>query len=403
MYDVIIIGGGASGISAAIKAAAGGKKVLIIEKNNKLGKKLYATGNGKCNLTNSNCIITENYFSNDNNYEGFMKEVINTEPSNDVIAFMESLGIKLYEKNGYFYPLSNQASSVVWAMIDKLNQYKVSINLKETVYDLNQESSAITVITDKSSYKAQKIILCCGGKSYEALGGSSLGYDLAKKLNVRLSKIRPSLCPLTTYEKTDAIAGVRTNCLANVINNNKVVASEFGELQITDYGLSGIIIFNLSSIIGSLLENGSKVTISLDLLKDLTIEEIICFINNNNSRTILGCLNGLLNDKLSLYILNSLNIDSKAHLSSLSDKDVYLISKALKDLKFGISGLKGYDQAQVCAGGVALDQINPENLSLFDNPRIKIVGEMLDVDGKCGGYNLTFAILSGMKAGSSIW
>ena len=408
MYDVCVIGGGAAGMSAAIAAARTGANVIIPEKNNKLGRKLYATGNGRCNLSNTYMNFEKVYFSGDVHFKEFLSSVLGQTPACDISEFMKSIGILTHERNGYIYPVSNQSSAVVWAMTDELKKYGVTVILKADIqsvaYETHTESgenSNIIIKLHKDIVKTRRLILATGGKSYASLGGDDSGYDIIKKLGMKMSELRPALCPFIVDEDFKDIAGVRTNASAWLFVDDEPKAFEKGELQITDYGLSGIMIFNLSSLAGHALSEKKRVTVRVDFLDKYDNAYIEDFIRAEEKRTIMGALNGLINDRLGGFLLKRTGIDTRTPVKALSDMQITAVIDKIKGFTVEIKGLKDYEQAQVTAGGIELSQIDDKTMRMKDMEAIYAAGEALDIDGICGGYNLTFAILSGKRAGES--
>ncbi|MDE6026415.1 MAG: aminoacetone oxidase family FAD-binding enzyme [Lachnospiraceae bacterium] len=403
MYDVIVIGGGAAGMSAAISAGRSGGRVLVLEKNKKMGKKLYATGNGRCNLANEDVVLTKHYASWDTDYLSFLETIIGENPTHKLLDFVHSLGISTYSKKGYIYPMANQASAVVWAMLDELSRIGVEMITDAAVSEIHSEKECVYVKTDKDSYKAKTVILACGGRSYSSLGGSDMGYKLATSLNLKLTNIHQALCPVITTKDLSIAAGVRTSAHATLYVDGMYADEEWGELQITDYGLTGIMIFNLSSCAGKALGSKKKVCLSIDMVPQLENQDIREIFMAAMGRTCLGFLNGIINDKLARLILNECNIDASKKTDTLTADEVERLLDVLKNYRLEVSGLKDYEQAQVCSGGVSLSEIDADTMQLKQYNNIYIAGEIIDIDGKCGGYNLTFAILSGIKAGTGAY
>ena len=401
MQDLCIVGGGMSGMTAAITAAQMGSRVILIEKNNKLGKKIYATGNGKCNLTNKNMDYSLHFNSSNLKYETFLSASCGEDAYDKVIDFINTLGIYTTDINGYVYPTSHQASSVVWAMIDKMQELGVEIMLKTTVNNINKKENYFEIKTDDTTIKAHKVILACGGNSYSKLGGSMSGYNLAKDLGHKIISLRPCLCGLCTYENISFLSGVRVSAIAKLICNNNIISTEKGELQFTDYGISGIMIFNLSSKAGKLLTENKDVYIELNLMPEFSEEEYDKLIDNNQSRTIVGLLNSLVNDRIASYFTEKHKLSGKEKVTNINRQCIYEILNDLKKFTVRIKSTKDFENAQVSAGGVDISQINEDTFMSRLISDLYITGEMLDIDGLCGGYNITFAILSGLKAGYS--
>lgn len=404
MYDLCIIGGGASGMSAAIAAAQRGLKVIILEKNKKLGKKLYATGNGKCNVSNSIMDFNLKYNSSSKHYTEFLEKCLGITPYEQVKEYLESLGVLTYDVNGYCYPKASQASSVVWAMQDRLKEYSVVTALMQEISGILSKDGSFIIKCKDGQITASQIVLACGGRSYPSLGGSTDGYKFAKSFGHTIVPIRPSLCGLITeYALTD-IAGVRVSAEASLNDENgTVIAAETGELQINSYGLSGIMIFNLSAKAGAMLDSGRKVYVTVNLIPGIADCDIKKIYVSSLGRTVTGFLNGLVNDKLASYFINRYRLDRKALLRDIDKGTAAKLISELRAFKLEVTGLNDYDSAQVCAGGVDIEEIYPDTMMSRKVPGLYITGELLDIDGLCGGYNLTFAILSGIRAGMSAY
>lgn len=409
MYDICIIGGGAAGMCAAITAAGQNKKVIIIEKNTKLGRKIYATGNGKCNLTNTYMDYPEIYHSSGHNYIQFLHEVMGDAPDSDVKAFFASIGVPTYTNpEGYVYPAASQASAVVWALSDALAAGHVEIICNTEVTDIQKTGTGTdtgTVYQISASDKtiqAYKVILTCGGCSYPSLGGTASGYTLARKLGHSIQEVHPALCALVSEEVPAELAGLRVPAVATLLSGDGAsIASQSGELQITDYGLSGIMIFNLASRVNAMLSAHQSVQISLNLIPHLTNRDFDALYQTAGHRTVIGLLNGFIHDKLAAYVVKQMKLDRKTKVSDISPETLHRIIQKLTDMRFSISGTRDYEQAQVCAGGVCLDEINPATCESKLSPGLYFAGEIMDIDGICGGYNLTFAVISGIRAGES--
>lgn len=409
MYDVCVIGAGASGVIAGIAAAKRGKKVLILDKNKKICRKIYSTGNGKCNMTNENFSIAANYNSESVDYPLFLDKILGKNPKDSVVKLFKEFGIILYNDNSYYYPKSNQASSVVWALQDQINKLKIDVKTKTSVNNIHKLEDKYEIkCLDNKSYYSRKIIIACGGASYSAIGGCFDGYNIAKNIGHKINTVSPALCGVHTKQNTEEISGVRVKSIAKIRVNENTLPVQFnhleenGELQITADGLSGIMIFNLSSRMNQLLDKKIPFYLEIDLIPNINFNEYRSLWKLSEDRSIMGFINSLINDKLALYITKILQINPKENLNNLDSKSMLSIYDTLKHLRFDITKLKDLDNGQVCHGGVNIEEINPDTMaSIYDN-NIYIVGEMLDIDGVCGGYNLTFAFLSGLKAGMNV-
>lgn len=403
MYDLCIVGAGASGMSAAVTAGRRGKKVLLLDRNNKTGKKIYATGNGRCNITNNYMDYAKCYNSSDESYTDFLSDIMGESPDRSVVDFLSSIGIKTYTNpEGYVYPHSMQASSVVWALLDEMKKNHITVCQGEDVHEIKKQGGNFIIYTDKK-YEAKKVLLCTGGRSYSKLGGAESGYILAERLGHSICDIRPSLCGLCVEEELDLVDGVRSYCRVSLTDENgNIIKSEKGEIQFTKSGISGIVIFNLSSKAGKLLKENKKIYVSVDLLGDMPEIAQKVAIDSFGDRSIPAYLNGFINDKLAHYILNKNSIDKNKSVNRVPISVLDKITGELKNLRFHITDLYDFEKAQVTAGGVNICEINSKTMesNIIDN--LYFAGEILDIDGICGGYNLSFAIMTGIIAGNSI-
>lgn len=406
MYDVCIIGGGASGMACAITAARRGLKCIIVEKEAKLGKKIYATGNGRCNLTNTCFDKPYSLFYNSScpDYTEFLNELYSKQdPDKEVIDFINSVGIYTYDINSYVYPKSMQASSVMWALNDEIRKLNIETRFKAYIDKIEYSDGIYKINVLNKQISALNVVLACGGAGYKSLGGTIKGYELAKSIGIKCKTFRPSLCGLVTNDDLIKISGVRIRAKATLYERNidntqdtsQAVASETGELQFTDYGISGIMIFNLSGKVGKMLEDGKKPYVVLDFLPDFDDKIIFKAFEKFNNRKPEAVLNCFINDKLAAYIINSdINLFESNNISGLIER--------IHNFKLKVRDVKDFENAQVSAGGICLDELNPSDMSIKGRIGLYAVGELTDIDGICGGYNLTYAIISGKRAGENI-
>ena len=408
MFDVCIVGGGASGMACAITAARRGLSCIIVEKEAKLGRKIYASGNGKCNVTNYNFDnrFDAYYNSSCNDYNMFLQKLFKNEhPDKEIIDFSFSIGIVTYDSDSYVYPRSLQASSVMWAFTDMIKNLGIKVLLKTCVDDINHTDEGYIINTDSETILAKNVVLACGGAGYKSLGGSFKGYETAKKLGILCTELRPSLCGLVTKEDLSGISGVRIKAKAVLTEKDypeKHIGCEEGEIQFTDYGISGIMIFNLSGKVGQMLSEGRKALINIDFLPDLEDSMIIELFKNNN-RKPKAILNSIINDKLAGYIIDVISTNINNSCDELSDELINGLIYKLHNFNLEITAVKDFDGAQVTAGGINLDELNPEDMSVINHEGLYAIGEMTDIDGICGGYNLTYAFISGIRAGEGIY
>lgn len=390
---IIVIGGGASGIVASIFAKRDNNEVIVLERNSKCLKKLLITGNGKCNYFNDDFSF-EHYYSDSNNLS-----FINDSNKRKVLDFFSSIGVVPRVKNGYYYPNSNQSYSVHNSLLKEASLRGVEIKSGVKVLNIVKKSNSFIVSTDNGDFICDKVIVSTGGKSYPKTGSEGDGYLFGKSLGHKIVPVVPSLVGLVSNDKfIKSLSGVR--CDACVSLNSK---SEIGEVQFTDYGLSGICVFNLSNIASRLGNCTVKINFLYNFVSDF---DSFCklFDSVNGSvlnRSIGELLEGYLNYNIVNVILKMSGIDFSCSWNDLGNKKRILFDN-LVSFNVDIVGTRGFDVAQVSLGGISLDDIDVNTFESKIVPGLYFTGEVMDVTGDCGGYNLGFAFLSGMIAGESV-
>lgn len=393
MNRIVIIGSGASGIVSAISSKREDNEVIVLEKNNDSLKKLLITGNGKCNYFNDDFSIN-NYSSNNID---ILKKIITDDNKNRVLKFINSIGIKSRIKNGYYYPASNQAYSIHNALIKESNILGVIIKNNYEVKSIKKIDNTF-IINDE--IECNKLVISTGSMAYPKTGSTGDGYKFAEYFHIKVNSIYPALVALKSDNKLlKELDGVRVECK---VTNSKDNVSEIGELQFTKEALSGICIYNLS--IDNNIDN-----IVVNLLNSFNINSIDEFLremDKQNSlvknRTITELLEGYLNYKIVNAILKYSKIDYSKNYNALTKSEKEILGNNLVNLNFKIIDRKDYNSSQVCGGGISLEEIN---IDTFESKKVKdlyFTGELLDVCGNCGGYNLGFAFLSGMIVGENI-
>lgn len=378
---IIIIGSGASGLAAGISLLRCGYDVTILERNNISGKKLLLTGAGRCNFFNSDQNIVH-YHSND---KDILAKIITSDNIHLVEDFITSLGIVPKVKDGYYYPFANQAYNMKELLERTYLDLGGKIKYNYLVEKIEKKSS-LFLINDTIS--CDKLILATGSKAYKMTGSDGIGYQLAKKFNHHIVKVLPSLTSLITREKIN-LKGVRVDAKVTLYEDGVKVREELGQVQFTDYGLSGICIFNLSYYAVKGLNKNKKEVITIDLMPFM---DKVSFKN----KKVYDLLLGFLPNKMIDYILKTLNISKDVYYEDLSNDKKQELTKILKEMEFNIISYKEFDFSQVCSGGVSLREINPLTMESIFVKNLYIIGELLDVNGDCGGYNLTFAFLTGI-------
>lgn len=406
MNKIVIIGGGASGLIASIYAKTSNNQVILLEKNDKCGKKILVTGNGKCNYFNEDFTI-EHY--NSQNPE-ILQEIITTSNKEKTLKFWESLGIVPKIKNNYYYPSSNLAVTIQNALILEAKLQGVDIRTNSEVKDIKYYDNKFIITTVDEKIISDKLVIASGSKAAPVTGSDGFSYFIAKKFNHSLIEPLPALVQLRGEEPYfKDWNGIRTDAKITLLENKNKIAEEIGELQLTDYGVSGICIFQISGRVARGLSNNQKETIIIDFLPYLKVnnkDEFITWIDNRNklvkNRTIMELLEGMLNYKIINIILKELKISNQKTWSNLTTKEKISLYLKLKSFPLDITSTNSFNKAQVCSGGIPLTEINIHTMESLKQKDLYIIGESLDVDGKCGGYNLGFAWLSGLIAGTSI-
>ena len=402
MKNIIIIGGGISGMIAAIHAKTDTNKVILLERNNSCGKKILITGNGRCNYTNRDQSITH-YHSSSNYYLG---DIISQNNISSFLAFYKKIGIIPKIKNGYYYPYSNQAVTVQQALLREIKAKNITVNTDTYVDDITIDGSYFKISTNNGIIDASVVIVACGGKSYPKLGTDGNGYKLLEKLGHNIVPVVPALTQIKVDENIKDLAGVRSDALITLIEDDKIIKSEMGEVQFTDYGISGICSMQISKYISYGVLNKKLEKIAINFIPDIAKnkEEFISFIKDNNwlDFEVRSLLDSLLNYKITNFILKKNRIDGSIRIRDLSDNQFNLLLDSLINFTLTAIGTNSFDNSQVSAGGVDLKEVNLATMESTIIPELYIVGEMLDVDGDCGGYNITFASISGMLAGMAV-
>lgn len=404
MGRVIVIGGGASGMMAAISAAAEGAKVTIVEHKDRIGKKLLSTGNGKCNFTNahqtSDCYLSDN--------KGFAWDIVCQFDQKAVCDFFGELGIYPKERNGYYYPYSGQASSVLDALRMELLRLRVEILTGQECEGIFRKGKKLCVKLPEKELVGDCVILAAGSRAAAATGSDGSGYKLAKKLGHHVIAPLPALVQLKCAENFyKSISGVRI--LGTVFlflkegGKERLLSSDTGEIQLTAYGISGIPVFQVSRYAARALHEGKKVTARLDFMpelsKDMLMEMLLQRARTRPQKRAEEFLTGLFPAKLNSLWLRLCRIEREKKAGNLKIEELQALTTVVKEFATDIVATNSYEQAQVCCGGVDTREVNPDTLESKLIPGVYFAGEILDVDGPCGGYNLQWAWSSGRVAG----
>ena len=397
MEKIIVVGGGFSGLIAGIFAKKKENQVIILERNQACGKKILVTGNGRCNYSNEDQAIFHYHTSS----RVDLSDILTKENIAIVLDFYTAIGIYPKIKNGYYYPYSNQAVTVQNALLHKCKELEITIKADTMVLAIEKKLGSFFVHTNTDTYCCDKVIMACGSQAYPKLGTDGNGYTLLEKLGHSIIPVLPALTGLHTLEKVKEMAGVRSEVSISLYEESKLLKREIGEVQFTDYGISGICAMQLSHFVSKGLACGKKEQVILNFVYDRyeTKEEFLSFLNLSPDTPVHCILDRFLNYKVTNFILKKNQVDGNTLWSMLSDSIKNRIVIDLVSLKLEVIGTNSFEQAQVCCGGVCLEEINIKTMESKIVSGLYIVGEILDVDGDCGGYNITFASLSGMLAG----
>ena len=403
MAKVIIIGGGAAGMIAAYSAALTSKQVILLEKNEKLGKKIFITGKGRCNLTNASDMNTvmENVVSN----KRFLFSAFKKFTNEDIMRLVEENGTKLkIERGNRVFPVSDHSSDIIKSLENALRALNVDIRLNTKVDSLLIENDICKgVIIGKNKIMADAVIVATGGMSYQATGSDGDGYRFAKEAGLSVSKLYPSLVPFNIEgDRIKALQGLSLkNVHVYIYNDKKLVYDEFGEMLFTHFGVSGPVIISASAIIGNKSIKGYRLCIDLKpaLDEEKLDERILRDFTEQKNKSLKNSLNKLFPAKLIDEVIYQSKIDPEKKVNLLTKEERQRLVHATKNLEYVISSTRGFNEAIITKGGVEVSQINPKTMESKKIKGLFFAGEVLDLDAFTGGYNLQIAWSTGYAAG----
>ena len=389
-----VIGGGASGMAAALAASENPKvQVIVLERQARVGKKLLATGNGRCNLTNLHA-LEGGYHGDDATFADFALEKLSPEAT---LEWFRSLGLfTVAEASGRVYPYSDQANSVVDVLRLAMEKANITLRTGYEVQKIRQQDGGFLINDD---VYCDKLIIACGGLAGTKLGGSMAGYKLLAKLGHKSTKLRPNLVQIKCdWHGSAALKGVRANCHVKILKDGVLFSESTGELQFTEMGLSGPVIFEISR---DVCYGPGEWTAALDLLPDFAEEALLGELKRRRSTNLPleELLTGIIHNRLGRVLVKSAGIHGNRKVSELTDSELLDVCAAVKGLEIQLTEPLGMDAAQVTAGGVITREFDPKTMESKLVPGLYACGEVLDIDGDCGGYNLQWAWSSGRLAG----
>ncbi len=401
--NIAIIGGGVSGMIAAITAAKCGSQVTIFEHMPRIGKKLLFTGNGRCNISN---VDMDSVHFHGGDHEK-IEAILSACPQEETLKFFEELGLYIIEKNGYMYPFCEQASAVLDVLRFAIRDMGIDV-FTDTNIKLIEMQKMFIITTERGQLEFERLILCCGSSANRNTGSDGSGYNIATKLGHNIIKPLPALTSLVCDDEFfPSLSGIRTMATVSLFSiddkeDSKILGKEYGQLQFTKSGISGICVFNLSHMAVKSIDLERPVKAMIDLLPDISWGQIGTFIRERisrmESRPAEEFFAGLLAKPLGICICKRCAIDLKRQCGSISDEEITDLCKMIKEFEANVVSSGDFETAQVCQGGVDLDEIS-ETLESKIVPGLCFAGEILDVNGDCGGYNLQWAASSGILAG----
>lgn len=400
VYDLISIGAGASGIIASIRAAERGRRVLLLEKSDHPGRKISASGNGRCNLMNTGNL---RYYGD----QKFASDVFRHISVNALTEYFRHLGLVMTDENeGRRYPLSCQSSSVMDILKNALQLYQVQLMNRSAVTDVEKRNGIFHVLSsDGKCYFSRNVLVSCGGAAQPKLGGSEDGYHILRKQGHTIIPVFPSLVPIITDKRSiSGLSGIRTRCRISLFIKSQLIHQEDGEVLFTDYGLSGICIMQCARFV-----NDDNAYIRINFLHHVFDNEA-CITDEMKRRRDLYrhfspvcLLEGILNSKLSYAVMKQAGILLRGEeAGSLSDEDLNRIVYTVCNYQLEVYGTRGFEYAQVTAGGADCSEFSPKTMESKKIHGLYASGEVLNVDGDCGGFNLMFAFASGLLVGNSV-
>lgn len=402
--QVIIIGAGASGMTAAIFAARQGARVILLEHMERVGKKILSTGNGKCNL--SNRIMEESCFRSGK--ADFPLEVISRFSVEKTLSFFQDLGIVVRDKNGYLYPYSGQASSVLDVLRAELDRRRVRLVTECRVEMIRYQETGgkrFHLSTSKGSFTSDCLILATGSKAAPKTGSDGSGYKLAEQMGHHIIKPLPALVQLRCREKFyKQISGVRMDGDVSLWCGGRELARDQGEIQLTDYGISGIPVFQVSRFASRALDSGQKVTAILDFYPEETSKETRKRMEERklscSEKAVEEFFTGWFHKKMAALFIKLAGLEPVKQVRLLTEEELDVLTKIIKEFHTEITAANPFENAQICCGGADVREVDPETMESKKKKGLYLIGELLDVDGICGGYNLQWAWSTGAIAGT---
>ena len=412
-YDVVVIGGGPSGLMAAIAAGEKGLKVLLIDKGDKLGRKLAISGGGRCNVTNR--LPVEEIIKHLPGNGKFLYSAFSIFSNEDIIKFFEKLGIELKEEDhGRMFPVSNKAQSVVDALLDQLEKLKVKVYTNSPVADIDYQEGHVSsvILKNGTEIQAKSVVIAVGGKSVPHTGSTGDGYAWAKKAGHTITELFPTEVPVTSNEpfiKNKSLQGLSLRDIElSVLNpKGKAIITHKMDMIFTHFGLSGPAVLRCSQFVVKAMKKWklAEVTMSLDVIPDKKEEEffqeIVKLVKSEPKKSIKNTLKGLVPERYLMFLLEQIDIDPSEQGATISNEKIRTFVKSCKQFLIKVNGTLPLEKAFVTGGGVSVKEIEPQTMGSKLMEGLYFCGEILDVHGYTGGYNITSALVTGRLAGTN--
>ncbi len=402
-FDLAVVGAGAAGFMSAITAARNGMRVAIIEHKDRPGKKILATGNGRCNFTNE-CMGTEYFRGNIK----LIETALGRFDQRATIDFFAGLGVVPKNKNGYYYPNSESAASILKALEMEAKRLGIKVYTSVEILDIRPDQTGFEILVSGFKYVCKKLIIATGLLASPKLGSDGNLFPIIERMGHSFTRLNPALCGLKCHGfDFKRASGVRCQAVVTAYVDDSPVSSDRGELQIADYGISGIPVFQISRFAADAVVSNSRCCIEVDFCPEYTETELAGLLlkyqqSMDGSFNFTDLLNGIFNEKLAIALLKHAGISEKKQISDIEAGEIEELVKSVKQTRLYVDGTRGFEYAQVCAGGIRTEEIDIETLESGLVKNMYFAGEILDVDGICGGYNLQWAWTSGFIAGSSV-
>ncbi|MBO4381120.1 MAG: NAD(P)/FAD-dependent oxidoreductase [Clostridia bacterium] len=399
---VCVVGAGAAGAVASIFLARGGADVVLVEKNEKIGKKLYITGKGRCNLTND-CEVQE-FLKNVVHGEKFLRSALYSFTPQDTMELFESLGVPLMtERGNRVFPLSEKSSDIIRALANEIENLGIDLKLNTEVKEIRKNGDNFEVLTPWDKIVCDKVVVATGGISYASTGSTGDGYKFAKGFGHDIVEPKQALCPLIVAENVSSLQGIslKNVSLTAYDENGKVICNEFGEMMFTDRGITGPIVLTTSSLVN----RKNKVKLSVDLkpaLDEKTLDaRILRDFDERKNQDLKNVTRALLPERLNLYVLKCAGLKESKKVNEVTKEERKALVDTVKNLQFTLSGLAPFTEAVVTSGGVSLKDLKPSGESRLSSG-LYFVGETVDIDALTGGFNLQLAFATAVACARDI-